>query len=161
MEVISRDDAIRRGLKRYFTGKPCKYDHIAERLISERKCMECARIRKTRRYGHPANDYNIKRRYGISRQEWEAMFDLQGRACAICRTTETGNWNWATDHCHATGIVRGILCGHCNMGLGYFKDRVVKLSSGITYLERTGRSKRDPVRTKPFIWDLLKARKAA
>lgn len=32
--------------KRYFTGKPCKQGHIAERLISNRVCIECARVKK-------------------------------------------------------------------------------------------------------------------
>jgi Autographiviridae endonuclease VII len=176
-EIISRKEAMARGLVRYFTGKPCKYGHISERFLS-RKCRECCRIasskwgadnpekvREARRRRNEAGyhrdwraarpDYHIKRSYGITSQEWYAMFDQQGRACAICRTTEPGKQKWNTDHCHDTGIVRGILCNKCNQGLGLFKDRVVNLSSAITYLERTGRSQRDTVRTRPFIWDIL------
>ena len=40
-EVISRKDARDRGLKRYFTGRPCKYGHIAERFTSNGSCVEC------------------------------------------------------------------------------------------------------------------------
>ncbi|MEL6236961.1 MAG: hypothetical protein AAFO57_00340 [Pseudomonadota bacterium] len=43
-EIISRKEAIARGLKRYFTGKPCKRGHMAERLISTKACAECMRI---------------------------------------------------------------------------------------------------------------------
>jgi hypothetical protein len=32
-EIISRAEAKARGLTRYFTGKPCKYGHIAERYV--------------------------------------------------------------------------------------------------------------------------------
>ncbi len=42
-ERISRQEALARGLKRYFTGKPCKNGHVAERLATARVCIECAR----------------------------------------------------------------------------------------------------------------------
>lgn len=45
MEIISRSEALARGLKRYFTGKPCKHGHIAERLVSQTNCCECDRLR--------------------------------------------------------------------------------------------------------------------
>ena len=43
MEIISRDEAIAKGLKKYFTGIPCKYGHIAERRIGHRggECVTC------------------------------------------------------------------------------------------------------------------------
>jgi len=42
---ISRELARERGLLRYFTGKPCKHGHVAERLLSNRECVVCARLR--------------------------------------------------------------------------------------------------------------------
>ena len=33
MELISRQEAIEKGYKTYFTGKPCKRGHISERMI--------------------------------------------------------------------------------------------------------------------------------
>lgn len=42
-EIITRAQAIERGLTRYFTGKPCKYGHIAERYLQS-GCTECVRI---------------------------------------------------------------------------------------------------------------------
>lgn len=41
MAVISRKEAIEKGLKAYFTGRPCKYGHVAERRVSNRACLEC------------------------------------------------------------------------------------------------------------------------
>tara|TARA_R110002020_G_C16216027_1_gene767334 strand:- start:533 stop:1414 length:882 start_codon:yes stop_codon:yes gene_type:complete len=38
---ISRSDAIENGLTRYFTGKPCPYGHISERMVSSYACCEC------------------------------------------------------------------------------------------------------------------------
>ena len=41
MEVISRKEAKARGLKRYFTGKPCKHGHVSERYTGSGACVEC------------------------------------------------------------------------------------------------------------------------
>ncbi|MDC8803936.1 hypothetical protein PRZ61_10860 [Halomonas pacifica] len=43
MQVISREEAITQGLREYFTGKPCKYGHVAGRKVSNTGCVECVR----------------------------------------------------------------------------------------------------------------------
>lgn len=43
-EIISRVNAKALGLTYYFTGKPCKYGHIAPRLVSASHCVECRRL---------------------------------------------------------------------------------------------------------------------
>lgn len=47
MEIISRAEARKRGLKRYFLGpaKPCPHGHIAERLTSNGTCVVCTRAK--------------------------------------------------------------------------------------------------------------------
>ena len=42
MATVTRKEAVAQGLTRYFTGKPCKYGHVTERLVSNRKCVACA-----------------------------------------------------------------------------------------------------------------------
>ena len=42
MIVVSRVHAIGQGLSRYFTGKPCKEGHIAERFVANYTCCTCA-----------------------------------------------------------------------------------------------------------------------
>jgi hypothetical protein len=82
--------------------------------------------------------YNVKRTYGISKQHWEAMFAVQGYACAICETDDPGaEHGWHTDHIHGTKIVRGILCHHCNTMLGRAKDNPEILIKGAEYLRRS------------------------
>lgn len=41
--MISRNDAKTVGLKRFFTGRPCKNGHLAERFVSTGTCVECAK----------------------------------------------------------------------------------------------------------------------
>ena len=42
VELVSYKEAIQQGLLNYFTGKPCKHGHIAERRVSGRCCTICA-----------------------------------------------------------------------------------------------------------------------
>jgi 5-methylcytosine-specific restriction endonuclease McrA len=42
--IISRKEARERGLKRFFTGVPCKHGHLSERYVSTKNCAECAAI---------------------------------------------------------------------------------------------------------------------
>lgn len=44
-EIISRDDAIAAGLKFYFTGEKCQRDHLSKRIVSNRGCYECSKLR--------------------------------------------------------------------------------------------------------------------
>ena len=41
----SRKEAVALGVPRYFTGKPCKRGHIAERRLSNGACFVCERAR--------------------------------------------------------------------------------------------------------------------
>jgi hypothetical protein len=45
-KIITRQQAISLGLKKYFTGKPCKYGHVNERRVSTFVCVECSRMYK-------------------------------------------------------------------------------------------------------------------
>lgn len=44
MQIISRPEARAAGLSRYYTGKPCKHGHLAERGVIKRACCECVDI---------------------------------------------------------------------------------------------------------------------
>ncbi len=52
--ALSRDEAKKSGAKRYFTGEPCANGHVAERLVSNYGCAECAKAAR-RKWGlaHP------------------------------------------------------------------------------------------------------------
>ena len=41
--IISRMEARQNELKHYFTGKPCKYHHLALRLVCNGMCLDCAK----------------------------------------------------------------------------------------------------------------------
>lgn len=76
-------------------------------------------------------------RYGITVEAWEALFESQGRKCAVCTSEVHGGNGWHTDHCHSTGEVRGILCVRCNIGIGQFADDATRLRAAAAYLEKS------------------------
>lgn len=79
----------------------------------------------------------LKAQYGISLEEYNELFQNQEGRCAICKKHQTELKRvMAVDHCHMTGKVRGLLCGPCNMGLGYFKESSVLLAVAKEYLDK-------------------------
>jgi hypothetical protein len=78
----------------------------------------------------------LKARYGLSLLEWQALWEKQKGLCSICRCVLEKD-TVHTDHCHTTKKVRGLLCRHCNRGLGAFLDSIGILKSAILYLKRS------------------------
>jgi Recombination endonuclease VII len=70
--------------------------------------------------------------YGISWADYEAMFERQGGACAICKRTGV---TLCVDHCHLTGEVRGLLCIRCNSAIGFCSDDPAVLQAAAAYLQ--------------------------
>lgn len=71
--------------------------------------------------------------YGISVAEFEIRSAAQDGKCLICRE---GVELLYVDHDHATGVIRGLLCHPCNIGLGWFRDDPARLRQAIKYLRR-------------------------
>lgn len=73
------------------------------------------------------------RRYGLTPDMWRSMVLEQAGECGICEIQMTDPH---IDHIHGTKIVRGLLCGRCNRGIGMFDDSPGKLRSAAVYVER-------------------------
>jgi formate dehydrogenase maturation protein FdhE len=78
-------------------------------------------------------------RYGLREDEYARRVMEQNGLCAICGEAPSGKRSKLfIDHQHGSKAVRGLLCSHCNSGLGYFKDSPARLASAIAYLASCG-----------------------
>jgi hypothetical protein len=78
----------------------------------------------------------LKRRFGISPEEYDSILAAQGGLCAICAGTPGGRWKrFVVDHDHATGMIRALLCSRCNTALGHAQDSPTLLRRMAAYLE--------------------------
>ena len=67
-----------------------------------------------------------KSSYGITKEQYDSL----KRVCVICGSTD----NLKIDHSHQSGRIRGMLCDHCNKGLGFFKDDPTLLLRASDYI---------------------------
>ena len=83
-------------------------------------------------------DKYLKKKYGISVYQYNKLLKQQKRCCAICGKNQKGERrNFAVDHCHKTGIVRGILCNYCNSRLlKYLGDDIPRAKGLVRYLKK-------------------------
>lgn len=66
----------------------------------------------------------------------EVLADIKATVteCVICGSDEP----LVVDHDHKTGKIRGMLCNHCNRGLGHFRDDPELLQFAAIYLKELG-----------------------
>lgn len=104
-------------------------------------CKDCTRERM-----RPARVEQIRRqnlgRYGMTVEQYDALFAEQGGRCAACGEPEwiksrNGEpFKLAVDHDHATGRVRGLLCATCNRVVGHLETRPALVDRMVEYLAR-------------------------
>lgn len=102
-------------------------------LARRRKYVKTYNARHPERVKRSARNTSLKRKFGITLDDYHRLSKEQRGLCKICsQKYETKRMH--VDHCHATGKIRGLLCGNCNTGLGLFGDNVDLLQSAINYL---------------------------
>lgn len=99
------------------------------------RCKEC----RPSDYTHAARTVaqiradNLKKKFGITVEEYDAMFKEQRGRCAICGFPPIFG-TLHVDHCHDTLKVRGLLCKKCNTGIGMFRDDPEVMQAAIEYI---------------------------
>ncbi len=80
---------------------------------------------------------HLKKVYGLTVEQYEAMYTAQNGCCAICGAAAAMQLyeKLCVDHCHATGVVRGLLCKKCNTLIGMAEDQGWVLEAAIAYLQ--------------------------
>jgi len=78
---------------------------------------------------------HLVRKYGITFTDYRKMLSDQSEKCAVCGKPEPKHRFFDVDHCHKTGVVRGLLCTSCNRMIGHSGDNPRVLVSAANYLQ--------------------------
>lgn len=147
---FSKDKSTKDGLKFYC--KECDrishreyYQKNKERINSRSKEWDKNNPEKRKKIEKRYRDNNkdvfrnnqLKRKFGITIEEFILMKEECGNQCMICGVhINELNKDLHVDHDHTSGNIRGLLCSTCNSGLGMFKDSTELLKNAIEYLNR-------------------------
>lgn len=98
---------------------------------------------EARRLSKSHRQHTLLKKYGITREGYDALLDEQNGVCAICEHPEKQKdvrygtpLFLAVDHDHNTNKVRGLLCSACNVAIGKMDDDPGRLRKAAEYLER-------------------------
>lgn len=94
-------------------------------------CRSCSRTH-TRKH-------RLRRKYGITEARYQEMVASQGGRCACCGEefqNDVPASRACVDHNHATGAVRDVLCGRCNLAAGNVLDSSRRAMQVVTYLQK-------------------------
>ena len=116
----------------------CKTEGITTKRPSPYPGPRCAshhRVKKAQRKD-VTREQRWQQVYNLSAEDYWAIHAQQNGRCYICqRATGTGQRRLSVDHCHKTGMVRGLLCMRCNKDiLGFARDEIEFFERAIDYL---------------------------
>lgn len=89
------------------------------------------RLYRDRTRNLTARNAELKAKYGVDLFYWEAMLEVADYRCEICGKNE----DLVLDHCHVSGVPRGVLCRRCNKGLGSLGDTDTLVQKAAAYLK--------------------------
>ena len=91
-------------------------------------------IEKNRRR---ARAFHLSRYYGMTIDEYDALYAAQGGVCALCNNpNRKTNGSLGVDHCHKTGRIRGLLCTGCNLAIATLGDDEDGLQKALDYIRK-------------------------
>lgn len=107
-----------------------------------------AKHRKTDKWKNGIVKRWLENKYGLTEEQYQEIWDKQNGLCAICGKSEETTQRLHVDHDHESNVVRGLLCGKCNRGIGMFEDKEELLQKAAEYLHQASTDEQlIPVRT--------------
>ena len=119
----------------YCARQKAYYDANKEKYEAYKKAWREANPDRHKLHGRKNH---LQRKYGLTLDQFAEMLRGCDNRCQCCKTpfSEILNEQPRVDHCHSTGMVRGILCHRCNRLLGDAEDNPSILQEYARYLER-------------------------
>lgn len=114
----------------------CSYENYLEWQTKKREKLTPEQKQKISQY---KLNRRVLSKYGITVDQYYDILSSQDFKCAICEIEHNkGSFHAKLyiDHDHQNGKVRGLLCSHCNSGLGMFFESVEKMQGAIKYIQK-------------------------
>lgn len=90
-----------------------------------------------KRANERSRECNVKRKFGLTPEQYDIIFKDQNGCCAICETHQSKLTRaLAVDHDDKTKEIRGLLCASCNLSLGGFKHDPNLLEKAAAYVRQ-------------------------
>lgn len=116
-----------------------------------KKCCTCGQLKTRTDFGYLRTTYDqlncackecerrrsILQKTGCTQEYFSILYTRQNGKCAICNIVLDGSTKIRkphVDHRHSDGLIRGLLCGNCNWGIGHSFDNIHTLLNTIQYL---------------------------
>lgn len=114
-----------------------KYRKSKKGIVSRKNEDRRNGNKRALRYFYSEKGYSryLSRVFNVQYKDWLRMNVLSDGVCMLCLKKDSGNKRLCIDHDHLTGKFRGLLCGHCNKGLGHFRDNPELLIKAARYIQ--------------------------
>jgi hypothetical protein len=108
------------------------------RRANPEKSAEISRRSRGKMCPVKKKDRNLRKKYGITIEQFEQMLADQGGVCFLCNKPPAEGKQLHVDHCHKTHKVRALLCNQCNWYLGKIDADRTLLDRLFCYVELGG-----------------------
>jgi len=133
----NKDRVNKEARERYWLDPEASREKVrGEAALYRQRHPDRVKEQQRRRTAEQKRKVNLWAYYRMTPEDYELMLSSQGGCCKVCGSSDPKmkGAHFHIDHCHATGKIRGLLCGPCNVGLGAFYDNIGTLEAAIRYL---------------------------
>jgi hypothetical protein len=138
--LLGQIDTLVRRCSKCGIQKPVAVDfYMTPTGTYRRTCRSCVMADNAERNARPdaadvRRNTHLRGLYGITAAEYETLLVAQGGLCAICKKPPR-SYRLAVDHDHRSGVIRGLLCNHCNLRVIGKATSATTYRQAIAYLE--------------------------
>lgn len=127
-----QNEWYRKNRERVLAERKLKYHSDSEHRAKIAEGNKRRWAENSKLYSRFAKQTYLKKHYGLTLAQYDALHTAQDFKCAICKEKTELH----VDHCHKTGKVRALLCGPCNRSLGMLRENPELCLAAATYLTR-------------------------